>query len=60
MSYHVARQCFEENRTSVGDPASDHQTWNPNNGLANLTTAIEADLAQIKKLLAEILHALRQ
>jgi len=61
MSYHMAKKCFEENKALVGpDPMTDPQTWNLNNGLANLTDAIHADLAEIQRLLAQIARAVSQ
>jgi len=57
----MAKKCFEENKALVGpDPMTDPQTWNLNNGLANLTDAIHADLAEIQRLLAQIARAVSQ
>jgi hypothetical protein len=60
MSYHVAETCFVENANMVGEPMNDPQTYNLNNGLANLSDAINSDLSQIKTLLNQILIALQR
>jgi len=61
MYYQGARKNFAENCQLVGPaPMADPQNWNLNNGLHQLATGIEHDLAQIQDLLRQILNALNQ
>ena len=60
MSYSAARQAFVENKDLIGTQAMDDpQLWNLNNGLLNLTLALQADLARIQQTLDQILRTLR-
>ena len=59
MSYHDAKQCFQENRELI-NPQSDPQVWNLNTGLLSLTEAIESDFQNIAYLLQRILRVLQQ
>jgi len=59
MSYRKAEECFDEN-TGFIDSSKDPVVYNINNGLNNLTIAIESDMQEIKNLLEEILKACRR
>jgi len=60
MSYSAARQAFVENKDLIGTQAMDDpQLWNLNNGLLNLTLALQSDLNRIQQTLDQILRALR-
>lgn len=58
MSYATARKCFTENKQLVGEPTSDSQAFNLNQGLLNLTAQIERDFAEINRKLAAISAAI--
>ncbi len=59
MSYHKAKECFNDNTRHI-DPSMDPVHHNINNGLNNLTEAIEQDMAETKNLLAQILNVLQK
>jgi len=54
MSYHTAKECFDENLQLLGQPQTDLQAWNLNTGLKQLAEALEADLDAIRTLLGQI------
>lgn len=57
MDYNAAREPFMENVKFVNPPGNDWeriQIWNLNKGLAELATAVEQDLADIRRLLIQI------
>ena len=62
MSYTTASECFMENRTIVHPPNKNQDReiiWNLNNGLVELTQAVQNYLGQIRFLLQEILQTLQ-
>lgn len=59
MSYISARHCFEDNTERL-DVHRDPVAWNLNNGLLNLSGAIEEDLQKIVSLLTDVVAALNR
>lgn len=55
MSYFKAKECFKDNVPRI-DPSTEPIMFNINNGLSNLTEAIEQDMMHIKNLLVQILN----
>ena len=53
MSYEGAQTCFKRNCDLVF-PDQDPLVWNLNNGLYQLTAALERDLAEIKQELRRL------
>ena len=60
MSYHSARNSFNENLRQFGNPQTNPEKYNLYTGLSNLTQAIENDLGAIKDLLEQILYELKK
>jgi len=54
MSFAKAKNCFIENRNAVGQPLSDPQTYNLNQGLQILTGEIEDGFRKIDAELRKI------
>lgn len=62
MSYDVARQAFEENKALIGDPANNPEMWNLCNGLRNLVSALQSDIAVLRHqvvMLTQVVEALK-
>lgn len=53
MAYSDARKAFSENRTLM-KPTANPVLWNISTGLLQLTEALEQDIREIKKRLADI------
>ena len=51
MSYYDAQRCFQENLQLLGDLDGDPLSWNLNQGLYDLTAALESDIQKIHTLL---------
>lgn len=60
MSFDLAKKCFAENRDLVGEPMSDPQNFNLNEGLLCLTHEVEAELSKINRKLDAIILALQR
>jgi hypothetical protein len=61
MSYQSARKNFAENIQLIGpQPMDDPLNWNLNNGLINLTNAIQQDLAEMNQRLKQVSAFLAQ
>lgn len=61
MSYENARRSFSDNCQIIGhDPAVNPLAWNLNNGLHELSRAVEKDLRDIQELLRQVVAASRQ
>jgi len=59
MSYHKARECFDENADII-PPSTEPGMYNISNGLSELARAIENDLVEVKHLLRNILTVVQR
>jgi hypothetical protein len=59
MSYITAKKCFKEN-CQMTNPRQDPVTWNLNNGLLNLASGLQHDLAVLQQTLNAILRVLKR
>jgi hypothetical protein len=57
--FNLAKKCFAENRNLVGEPMSDPQNYNLNEGLLSLVAELETRLNEIDRKLAALLNARR-
>lgn len=49
MSYLTAKRCFEENVEMIGEPMSDPQTFNLNQGLHAIASQLNQDMHALKR-----------
>lgn len=58
--YKLAEECFKENLLRIGEPSSQPDAFNLNQGLLGLSNSIERDFGEVKALLSQVLLELRK